>query len=192
MTGQTRARTITKTSSGLISSIDKHFAEICKERGIDLTAKPEIEDSPEKFVSDLSGYLCKLQDSGIVPMPTMKELKGPAGIEEFLMSAMREGSFFSFRGILDDIEQRTNMPTTAALRERLEKLSDQWDAALVCKIEPVFGTDSTADRSAIQTYQKQGGIFTDVPGHRQTDHRQLPEVDGLFIHGGPFIQRCML
>ena len=33
--------TITKAVSGLISSIDKHFAEICKERGIDLTAQPE-------------------------------------------------------------------------------------------------------------------------------------------------------
>ena len=33
--------TITNAVSGLISSIDKHFAEICKERGIDLTAQPE-------------------------------------------------------------------------------------------------------------------------------------------------------
>ena len=154
--------TITKTSSGLISAIDKHFAEICKERGIDLTAQPEVGDSPEKFVSDLSGYLCKLQDSGIVPMPSIQELREPAGIEEFLMSVMREGRFSSFRGILDDIEQRTNMPTTAALRDRMEKLSDQWDAALVCKIEPIFGVDSTADRSAVQTYQKQGDQLTPV------------------------------
>ncbi len=33
--------TITKAVSGLISSIDKHFAEICKERGIDLAAQQE-------------------------------------------------------------------------------------------------------------------------------------------------------
>ena len=33
--------TITKTVSGLISTIDRHFAEICKERSIDLTAQPE-------------------------------------------------------------------------------------------------------------------------------------------------------
>ncbi len=33
--------TINKTSSELITDIDRHFAEICKERGIDLTAQPE-------------------------------------------------------------------------------------------------------------------------------------------------------
>ena len=35
--------TITKTANALIGSIDKHFAEICKERGIALTAKDETE-----------------------------------------------------------------------------------------------------------------------------------------------------
>ena len=38
--------TITKAVSGLISSIDKHFAEICKERGIDLTAQPDQTTPP--------------------------------------------------------------------------------------------------------------------------------------------------
>lgn len=33
--------TINKTASGLITDIDRHFVEICKERGIDLTAQPE-------------------------------------------------------------------------------------------------------------------------------------------------------
>lgn len=33
--------TINKTASGLITDIDRHFKEICKKRGIDLTAQPE-------------------------------------------------------------------------------------------------------------------------------------------------------
>ena len=33
--------TINKTASGLITDIDRHFAEICRERGIDLAAQPE-------------------------------------------------------------------------------------------------------------------------------------------------------
>ena len=148
--------TITKTVSGLISAIDKHFAEICKERGIDLTAQPEIEDSPEKFVSDLCGYLCELQEAGLIPAPTTSDLKEQSQMEAALLPVMQAGQFFSFENILDDVAQRTNMPTTAALRDRLEKLSDQWDAALVWKIEPVLGAGSTVDRSAIQTYQKQG------------------------------------
>lgn len=40
--------TINKTSSELISGIDKHFAEIVKERGIDLTAEtPVMEQAPD-------------------------------------------------------------------------------------------------------------------------------------------------
>ncbi len=35
--------TINKTSSSLITDIDRHYAAICKERGIDLTAQPETE-----------------------------------------------------------------------------------------------------------------------------------------------------
>ena len=40
--------TINKTSSELITDIDRHFAEICKERGIDLTAQPETA-APEQL-----------------------------------------------------------------------------------------------------------------------------------------------
>ena len=35
--------TINKTAGGLIGDIDRHFAEICKERGIDLTAEKQAE-----------------------------------------------------------------------------------------------------------------------------------------------------
>lgn len=149
--------TITKTVSGLISSIDKHFAEICKEQGIDLTAQPEQPDTPEKFVSDLCGYLVELQEAGLVPPPTVAGLHDRANLEEVLMPIMREGGFSSFRSILRDVAGHTDMPTTGLLLDRLKKLSDQWDAALICKIEPVFGVDSTVDRSAIQTYYERDG-----------------------------------
>lgn len=38
--------TINKTASGLITDIDRHFKEICKERGIDLTAEKEPQIDP--------------------------------------------------------------------------------------------------------------------------------------------------
>ena len=45
--------TINKTASGLITDIDRHFKEICKERGIDLTAQPEAEaPAPEMPASE--------------------------------------------------------------------------------------------------------------------------------------------
>ncbi len=40
--------TISKTSGELISDIDRHYKEICKERGIDLTAEPEHVPESEK------------------------------------------------------------------------------------------------------------------------------------------------
>ena len=49
--------TINKTASGLISDIDKHFAEICKDRGIDLAVQPEQmaqkETEPEKQAEEV-------------------------------------------------------------------------------------------------------------------------------------------
>lgn len=55
--------TINKTSSGLITDIDRHYAEICKERGLDLTAEQDVpaepladgvaqEPAPEQLPSD--------------------------------------------------------------------------------------------------------------------------------------------
>ncbi|WP_300637772.1 YodL domain-containing protein [uncultured Oscillibacter sp.] len=243
--------TITKTVSGLISTIDRHFAEICKERGIDLAAQPEqagpdtleqfaadlydymdqlhqtgilerpftldpreqsiadlaaemqtgyfdgvrgpltylvehnslmtakamlerldglaqertapaaeLADTPEKFVSDLCGYLAELQEAHLLPLPNNAELREKENMAEALLPSMLNGSFSSFRDILEDAAQRAELPVTADLRDRLEKLSDQWDAALVCKIEPIFGAGSTVDRSAVQTYRKQNDQLT--------------------------------
>lgn len=49
--------TINKTASGLITDIDRHFKEICKERGIDLTAPQE----PERdAIAELAAQLDQL------------------------------------------------------------------------------------------------------------------------------------
>jgi len=42
--------TINKTSCELINDIERHYKEICKERGIDLTADPELERAPQQAV----------------------------------------------------------------------------------------------------------------------------------------------
>ena len=51
--------TISKTASALIGSIDRHFAEVCKERGIGLTTQQPEQDAPdtlELFAADLYDY----------------------------------------------------------------------------------------------------------------------------------------
>ena len=77
--------TINKTSGELISDIDRHYKEICKERGIDLTAKqePEQADTPQEalFLLDNAAYLhIQSCDTGwdytLYDKETMKELDG--------------------------------------------------------------------------------------------------------------------
>lgn len=46
--------TINKTSCELISAIERHYKEICKERGIDLTAAPEPEQAPQQATEEVS------------------------------------------------------------------------------------------------------------------------------------------
>ena len=77
--------TINKTSCELINDIERHYKEICKERGIDLTAKqePEQADIPQKalFLLNDATYLhIQPCDTGwdytLYNKETMKELDG--------------------------------------------------------------------------------------------------------------------
>ena len=45
--------TINKTSCELINDIERHYKEICKERGIDLAAAPEPEQAPQQAVKEV-------------------------------------------------------------------------------------------------------------------------------------------
>ena len=44
--------TINKTSCELINDIERNYKEICKERGIDLTAAPELEQTPQQTAEE--------------------------------------------------------------------------------------------------------------------------------------------
>ena len=77
--------TINKTSCELINDIERHYKEICKERGIDLTAKqePEQADIPQEtlFLLDDATYLhIQPCDTGwdytLYDKETMRELDG--------------------------------------------------------------------------------------------------------------------
>jgi len=156
--------TITKTVNGLITTIDKHFAEICKERGIDLTTPelpvPEEPDTPENYVADFFAHLDGLYAAGLIPAPHPPDKRD--AFEQIFLKYIREGNFNSFRYVLEDAEMRANMPATAALRDRLEKLSDQWDAALIRKIEPVYGPETAESHSMIRVYAQRDG--QPIPG----------------------------
>ena len=89
--------TINKTSCELINNIERHYKEICKERGIDLTAKqePEQADIPQEalFLLDDATYLhIQPCDTGwdytLYDKETMKELdSGQLDTPELSLSA---------------------------------------------------------------------------------------------------------
>ena len=151
--------TITKTVSGLIQDIDRHFAEICKERGIDLTAQPEQAapaldgpDSPEKFAADMVEYMNQLYGMEILDYKFSLSSKEETVAE--IVDEMRKGYFAGIRGTLVQVCEKTNMPTAGDLLERMEKLSDQRDAAMVYRMEANPMTSGDADRFFIQAYEK--------------------------------------
>ena len=146
--------TITKTASGLIQDIDRHFAEICKERGIDLAAQPEQSgpDTPEKFAADMVDYMNQLYGMEILDYKFSLASKEETAAE--IADEMRRGYFSGLRGTLARVCEKTNMPTARDLLERMEKLSDQRDATMVYRMEANPLTTGEADRFFIQAYEK--------------------------------------
>ena len=63
--------TINKTSCELINDIERNYKEICKERGIDLTATPEPEQAPQQTVEAAANQLPDAQEQALdeYPMP---------------------------------------------------------------------------------------------------------------------------
>lgn len=149
--------TITKTTHSLITSIDKHFAEICKERGIDLSPQP---DTPESYVKDFFDHLQQAYEAGLIANPLPISSREEA--ERVFLNDIYVGCFTGFRDILRDMEEQAHMPANAALLERLEALRDQLDAALICKIEPMVSPETAVQHSIIQTYEQKDGQL--IPG----------------------------
>ena len=58
--------TINKTSCELINDIERHYKEICKERGIDLTAAPEPEQTPPQAAEEVSQPSAEYQEALLV------------------------------------------------------------------------------------------------------------------------------
>lgn len=142
--------TINKTASGLITDIDRNFAEICKERGIDPKALPEQEQTasePEPqdayalFAADLCDYLEQLHKDGKLAnqFTSMSKEETAAAYADIL----RNGSFDGARNILADAAERSGEQNDALL-SRLETISDQWDKGLTYELEPGILQDSNA------------------------------------------------
>lgn len=114
--------TIVKTANALITSIDRRFADVCKERGIDLTAQkpertaveipeqaappaPKLPDTPERFMGDMLELMDRLYAAGQIdknfPPDNRDQLKSnlarnlladPSMVQAVLEKFVREGT----------------------------------------------------------------------------------------------------
>ena len=89
--------TINKTSCELINNIERHYKEICKERGIDLTAKQEPEQVSQQSAETAATQLPDAQEQSLdeYPMPD----------SEVSVSDMQEYGYF-YDGMLPVTRER--------------------------------------------------------------------------------------
>ena len=130
--------TISKTANILITSIDRHFQEICKEQGIDLTAQqPELAppsaapDTPEQFAADLYDFMDQLYQEGVLKHPFTQDPRERSIAD--LVIEMRKGYFEGVRGPLNYLIEHTDLILTdltkaKTLLARLDGLVQTQDA----------------------------------------------------------------
>ncbi len=157
--------TISKTANALITSIDRHFAEICKERGIDLTAQqpeqaemeasaqetppvPELTDTPEQFMDDMLDLMDRLYAAGQID----KNFP-PDGREEIKAEQVRilRVNPALARAVLEKfVWEDTGAAEAKVLLRRLDKLTRQQEQ----KYRYVVEYEDSIGQFLIAAYQK--------------------------------------
>lgn len=184
--------TINRTASELISTIDYHYREICKERGIDpKTLTEQVEDalpSPEVsgpeapapeppdayhvLASDICDHLEQLHNEGRIGTPFNLTTKDDAVVG--LADLLRSGHFDGARDVLAGAAEQSGVPAPEELTARLEDLSDEWDRSLTYKLEPGIMQDGISYVMAFAGDASQGAIFT---GPTEVCERLLAELN---------------
>lgn len=154
--------TINKTANQLIGEIDRHFAEVCKERGIELEQEnsPKISanfagpDTPEQFAAALYDYMAELEAAGMLQHPYSLDPREQAIVE--ITEELRAGHFSDIRNTLDRVGEQTGLPTAVAMLDRLEKLSDLRDQGLTFRLETNPNATSYQDQGYLQATEWNG------------------------------------
>ncbi len=130
--------TISKTANILITSIDRHFQDICKEQGIDLTAQQPEQDAPsaapdtlEQFAADLYDFMDQLHQEGVLKHPFTQDPREQSIAD--LVIEMRKGYFEGVRSPLNYLIEHTGLILTdltkaKTLLARLDGLVQTQDA----------------------------------------------------------------
>ena len=103
--------TINKTSCELISDIDRHYKEICKERGIDLTAKEEMEIQKES--ETFRYYITKAAvDKGVYPFQEGCQVQFSAELESYEDGKVQAFGYVEYpeKLSLDEVQEYALIP----------------------------------------------------------------------------------
>ena len=129
--------TINRTSSELISSIEQHFKEICKERGIDLSAQQQAEpDSLTKLAADLEqfefdvdtfAYLDSVEsrEEGLREVTESLMSGDVQGIRDYLQEIIAEGDEYgeAAKALLDRLDALVPVPTMEPVTKEVDAIS---------------------------------------------------------------------
>lgn len=157
--------TISKTASALINSIDRHFADVCKERGIDLTAQQteqaateapaqetpsasELPDTPERFMDDMMDLMDRLYAAGAI-----NRNFPPDGREEIKAEQVRilRVNPALARAVLEKfVREDIGAAEAGALLERLDKLVQKQEQKYKYTVE----YEDSIHQFALSAYQK--------------------------------------
>lgn len=147
--------TIQKTASSLISDIDRNFMEICKERGIDLTARQEPipeKDSIEQFAVDLYDYMDQLYQNGVMAHPYSLDSKEQTVAD--LSHELHHGEFADARDRLAYVSGMEGAPSAEALLYRLDRLERAREDGLIYQVHDNAQSSNGREESYIQAYEK--------------------------------------
>lgn len=147
--------TIQKTAGSLISDIDRNFMEICKERGIDLTAQQEsipANDSIEQFASDMYDYMDQLYQNGVMAHPYSLDSKEQTVAD--LSHELHHGEFADARDRLAYVSGMEGAPSAEALLYRLDRLERAREDELIYQVHNNAQSVNGREESYIQVYEK--------------------------------------
>ncbi len=191
--------TISKTANILITSIDRHFQEICKERGIDLTAQQPEQDAPsaapdtlEQFAADLYNFMDQLHQEGVLKHPFTQDPKERSIAD--LVIEMRKGYFEGVRGPLNYLIEHTGLILTdltkaKTLLARLDGLVQTQDAP-AAELPPDTPERFISDMLDMLDHLYQAGLIKKnfPPDNREQTKANLVRT----LHINPSIVRATL
>ena len=191
--------TISKTANILITSIDRHFQEICKEQGIDLTAQQPEQDAPsaapdtlEQFAADLYNFMDQLHQEGVLKHPFTQDPKERSIAD--LVIEMRKGYFEGVRGPLNYLIEHTGLILTdltkaKTLLARLDGLVQTQDAP-AAELPPDTPERFISDMLDMLDHLYQAGLIKKnfPPDNREQTKANLVRT----LHINPSIVRATL